>query len=320
MKTVHNPLISVIVPCYKTESYLPRCIESILENTYKNIELILIDDGSPDKCGEICDKYANLDKRILVIHQDNQGQSVARNNGVKISSGMYICFVDSDDYVDKQYVEYLYYLLEKYNAKMSIAATILPAVEEKFYDRDDAIYEAAKGTTFGVSPWSKLYEKEIVKRIPYPEGKHHEDLAVCVKMIYEAGGVAYGPNKQYHYERRCDSITKEKIYEKHLLDGFWAASEELTFVEKKCPNARDAAIYRILDMAITFMPRIFISDRSKRREYFDIMQDNIFFALSYVSNNKANSFSKKELLLLYSASNYYLWIVICKLLFIMHKL
>lgn len=94
------PLVSVIIPVYKTERYLHRCIDSLVNQDYKNIEIILIDDGSPDHCGNICDEYAKKDKRIRVIHQENQGISVARNAGIKKSCGEYICFVDSDDYVD----------------------------------------------------------------------------------------------------------------------------------------------------------------------------------------------------------------------------
>ena len=108
-----NELISIVVPIYNVEKYLEKCVESILRQTYKNIEIILVDDGSPDLCGEICENYKKIDKRITVIHKKNGGLSDARNYGIKHSNGKYITFIDSDDYVERDYIEYLYNLIKK---------------------------------------------------------------------------------------------------------------------------------------------------------------------------------------------------------------
>ena len=113
-----KPLISVILPIYNVAQFLPRCIESVCRQTYDNLEIILVDDGSPDECGDICDKYAEKDNRIVVVHKQNGGLSDARNKGAEIANGEYITFIDSDDYVTDTYVEYLYSLIEKYHTRM----------------------------------------------------------------------------------------------------------------------------------------------------------------------------------------------------------
>lgn len=115
-----DPLISIIVPVYKVEAYLKKCVDSILAQTYQKYELILVDDGSPDRCGEICDQYARDCAAVRVIHQANQGQAAARNNGVKSSTGELITFIDSDDYVEPDYLEYLLGLLRRYNADIAV--------------------------------------------------------------------------------------------------------------------------------------------------------------------------------------------------------
>ena len=113
-------LITIVVPVYKVEKYIDRCVTSILNQTYKNLQIILVDDGSPDNCGKICDEYAKKDNRIEVIHKENGGLSDARNAGINIAKGKYIAFVDSDDYVSNDYIEYMYKILKKENAKISI--------------------------------------------------------------------------------------------------------------------------------------------------------------------------------------------------------
>ena len=113
------PLISIIVPIYKVEQYLPRCVDSLINQTYQNLEIILVDDGSPDRCGEICDEYAKRDQRIKVIHKQNAGVAEARITGFETSIGEYIAFVDSDDYVDSEYIRHLFCNMKKYNVAMS---------------------------------------------------------------------------------------------------------------------------------------------------------------------------------------------------------
>ena len=119
-----DDLISIIIPVYRVEKYLEECLNSVINQTYANLEIILIDDGSPDRCGQICDEYAKKDERIEVIHQENQGVSNARNHGIEMAKGKYITFIDSDDYLEQDYIKYLYDEITKFNADISICGTI----------------------------------------------------------------------------------------------------------------------------------------------------------------------------------------------------
>ncbi|MBR2996963.1 glycosyltransferase [Candidatus Saccharibacteria bacterium] len=234
MKT---PLISIIVPVYNVELYLPKCLNSIKSQTYSNLEIILIDDGSADNSGKLCDNFATNNSHIKVIHQKNQGLSVARNAGLKVATGDFVTFVDSDDTVSPEYVEYLYKLIDKYHAQLAIAAT-----EEIFPDghtiNRGAGYRAAVYTTaecldhmlaedgFNVTAWSKLYARELFKGIKFPVGALHEDLATTYQTILKCDSVAYGPEPKYQYYQRPDSIANSKFSDKKLAI--------ITFTDQMC--------------------------------------------------------------------------------------
>lgn len=214
------PLVSVIVPVYKTERYLHRCIDSLVNQDYKNIEIILIDDGSPDHCGNICDEYAKKDKRIRVIHQENQGISAARNAGIKKSCGEYICFVDSDDYVD-----------------IHLLSTVIPQMIEK--NADAAIFNAQivhgniHGEILGWNirsgeiqndqikqyllqgydsyVWRKIYKRNIWDNIIFPVGKKYEDLYIITDLVQNIDNIIAIPRILYYYEREeHGSITQDR--------------------------------------------------------------------------------------------------------------
>lgn len=214
------PLVSVIIPVYKTERYLHRCIDSLVNQDYKNIEIILIDDGSPDHCGNICDEYAKKDKRIRVIHQENQGISAARNAGIKKSCGEYICFVDSDDYVD-----------------IHLLSTVIPQMIEK--NADAAIFNAQivhgniHGEILGWNirsreiqndqikqyllqgydsyVWRKIYKRNIWDNIIFPVGKKYEDLYIIAYLIKNINNIIAIPKTLYYYECEYhESITQNR--------------------------------------------------------------------------------------------------------------
>ena len=171
-------LISVIVPVYKVEEYIKTCVNSIRRQTYHNIEIILIDDGSPDECGVICDQYANLDKRIRVIHKKNGGLSDARNAGMNIANGEYISFIDADDYVSEYYIETLYKILKDNDADMSICGCNI------VYDDNGCLVRSESNKTevcsqeecirrslsihLRQSAWGKLYPVELLRNIRFP--------------------------------------------------------------------------------------------------------------------------------------------------------
>ena len=187
-------LISVIVPIYNVEKYLDRCIKSIINQSYTNLEIILVNDGSTDKCGEICDKWKEKDKRIKVIHKENGGLSDARNAGIEIAKGEYLSFIDSDDYVHKDFIKVLFF-----NECIKYSRGIL--------EKKESIYCVA---------WNKLYKKEIFKHIRYPKGKLHEDVAVINKILYYSNKIAITDLRLYFYYNNPNSIMRSTFSIKRL--------------------------------------------------------------------------------------------------------
>jgi len=233
---MQNPLVSIIVPIYKVEPYLRRCLDSIVNQTYTNLEIILVDDGSPDGCPQICDEYAARDKRIVVIHKGNGGLSDARNAGLDICKGEYISFVDSDDWVDETYIETLLDLSIKENADISIGnhsfayengsiKTI--SFESKSYLKSEAIKKIILHQTlpWGAS-WGKIYKRNIFFKYNFPIGKFHEDDYTSYKFIYEANKIACIDKTLYNYFQRNDSISKNDT----TYDFTEVRKEQLTFL------------------------------------------------------------------------------------------
>lgn len=216
-----KPLVSVIVPCYNVEQYLPKCVDSILCQTYQNLEIWLVDDGSPDNSGQICDDYAKKDNRIKVIHKPNGGLSDARNVAIDQATGEWITFVDSDDYIADDYVDTLYRMVEKYDCEVAVAwhttfkeggepvmLTIKP-VEEKMkplYAVEQMFYQEK----FDNSAWGKLYHRKLFSTgIRYPKGLIYEDMATTYLLMLESNGVAFTNRVIYNYLLRASSIEGE---------------------------------------------------------------------------------------------------------------
>lgn len=212
---MESSLITIIVPVYNVEEYLVRCIESIVNQTYKNLEIILVDDGSVDKSGLICDDYASRDTRIVVIHKENSGQSAARNQALEIANGQYIAFVDSDDYVTDDYIEYMYSLLMKSSADVVMCGlkkvyTIEEVLDEypeciTEYDAREALENLLYQRQIIPSPCCKLYKRELFKEIRYPEGMYYEDLAVIYRILDLCNKVVVSKKQKYFYFQRKNS-------------------------------------------------------------------------------------------------------------------
>lgn len=219
--------ISVIVPVYKVEPYLCRCIDSILVQTHRNFELILVDDGSPDNCGTICDEYAERDSRIVVIHQENGGLSAARNAGIDWvftnSDSQWLTFVDSDDCIRPQMLDHLYQAVSDSGALLSISKphffSDCPTVENTTFDNVE--FQNMSGreickllyTTWNidyVTVWGKLYHRDLFLQARFPIGKIHEDQNLIPRIVYSSNQVALVSNRYYCYlQCRSDSITYE---------------------------------------------------------------------------------------------------------------
>ena len=240
-----KPIISVIVPIYKVEKYIEKCINSIINQTYKNLEIILVDDGSPDNCPKICDEFAKKDKRIRVIHKENGGLSDARNAGLDIMTGDFVCFIDSDDWVESTYVEDM--LTAQQNTDADIVACGVFLIEEntnnkkiflqskknKLLKNNIFKYYYSKKNKIFCSAWNKLYKKEIFNEIRYPKGRIYEDSAIILKILGKCERVIVISNLLYNYLKRNESITGTNFDLKKLNSLFLNYEENLKYIEGK---------------------------------------------------------------------------------------
>lgn len=219
-----NDLISIIVPVYKVEKYLDKCINSLVSQTYKNLEIILVDDGSPDNCPQICDEWAKKDNRVKVIHKENGGQGSARNSALDILSGNYICFVDSDDWVDENYIELLYSSMVEFNADISICGLkeifentkkvkIHTVVSDtKFIDANNLFQNAyTNQNTYCLGPCNKLYKSFIFKDLRFPKIRMYEDSAIYLNIFQKAQKIVLIPNAPYNYLIRKSSTMHNEL-------------------------------------------------------------------------------------------------------------
>lgn len=236
-------MISVVVPVYNVSAYLKQCIDSLVAQTYKNIEIILINDGSTDNSGEICDEYASNFSNISVFHKENGGLSDARNKGIEIARGDFISFIDSDDYVSKYFYEYLMHAATEYKSDIIICGIkdIDEFQNEFFYENDLAkerivLYNkpTALNGLYGeynrdfTVAWNKLYRSTLFKEIRYPKGFIHEDMFVAAQLLSMADKVSYIPTQLYYYRQRGNSIMGTN-YKKERLHSVLALEQRLEF-------------------------------------------------------------------------------------------
>ncbi|AGK95887.1 glycosyltransferase family 2 protein [Clostridium pasteurianum] len=237
--------ISIIVPIYNVEKYLEKCLDSILGQAFKDFELILVDDGSPDNCGSICDRYLKLDSRIKVIHKENGGLSSARNAGLDIAVGEYIGFVDSDDWVDANMYTRLYSIAKETDADI-VQCRFKKSYDEKInniktntnkFELIDKFKALNNLIAYGemhvqmVVAWNKLYRKSLFNEIRFPNGKIHEDEFTTYKLLYKSNKVALTENELYYYRQTSNSIMNAK-FNKKRLDYLEALEETLSFFKK----------------------------------------------------------------------------------------
>ena len=235
-------LISVIIPIYKVEPYLDRCIRSIVEQTYTNIEVILVDDGSPDNCPAICDTWAEKDSRIRVIHKENGGLSDARNAGMAVATGDLISFIDSDDWIAPDFLEVLYRTMTETGAQIAEcgvslvdeAGTVLrlrPAAPLAEMDKIEALRRLVREDGIYQTVWNKLYRREVVEGIPFEKGKYHEDDFWTYRVFERIEKLAVVDMQLYHYLQRGGSIIGAG-YTVRRLDGLEARVNRMRDLQK----------------------------------------------------------------------------------------
>ena len=214
-------LISIIVPVFNVEVYLPKCLDSILNQTYENLEIIVVNDGSTDNSPQICEEYANKDSRINVLHKKNGGLSSARNAGLDVANGEYIGFVDSDDFVEKNMYEEMINTLKKYSANLVICSyfsdvEIKYPCEKSMLATVDVVFRLYLKNKIQAYAWNKLYAKEIFSEIRYTNGILFEDMDILLPVLEKAKKIALLNDKLYHYIQRKASITNSNFNPKQI--------------------------------------------------------------------------------------------------------
>lgn len=242
-------LISIIIPVYKVEKYLEKCIQSVINQTYENLQIILVDDGSPDNCGKICDEYAKKDHRIEVIHKSNGGLSDARNKGLEIAKGEYIGFVDSDDYIESDMYEVLYNLLKQYNIDVSICNFYTVSQGKiaiknadngiKEYNRIEILKEILLDNNIQSYAWNKLYKKELFNEIKYPVGKKYEDIGTTFYLLEKCNKVVVTGKPEYYYINRQGSIVNN-VTESTITDYIELIMQRYDYIEE---NIKELSSY-----------------------------------------------------------------------------
>ena len=242
-----EPKISVIVPVYKVEAYLRKCLDSIVNQTYRNLQIILVDDGSPDDCGKICDEYAAEDNRVEVVHQENGGLSAARNAGLALVTGDYIGFVDSDDWIEPDMYEYLLENALKYQADIAVCGRVERYVDKEVFRgfseievlaREPALKYLLQNDLLQNYAWDKLYKRELFQDICFPSGKTFEDVAVMHKLFIKAERVVCLPEAKYNYLLRFNSIL-DNISLSNRINYYLASKERYDEMAADWPQFAD---------------------------------------------------------------------------------
>jgi glycosyltransferase involved in cell wall biosynthesis len=227
---VSKPLISVIIPVYNVESYLCKCLDSVLNQTYKNLEIILVDDGSKDKSGEICDEYALGDKRIVVIHQENAGLGMARNAGLNICKGEYLTFVDSDDYIDTEMIQDLFENLCRYDADFASCYSKTVNLLVNIYIKDfefnqQVIYEDREQLLLDLyrfriphEAWGKLFKRKLFVEARFDKYKMSEDILIWLNLYSQVQRAIFLHTRQYYYVVRAESLMSFEKFNTNVFD------------------------------------------------------------------------------------------------------
>ncbi len=286
------PLISIIVPVFNVEKYLPECLDSILNQTYSHLEIILIDDGSTDTSGQICDEYAAKDERVRVLHKSNEGLSAARNSGLDIAVGEYFCFVDSDDYVSRELCDRVMKAFTDNDAQIiSFGCKLVDdggkiigsteSIHNTVLNREDALRELVTGNINNYY-WNKVYKRHIFDDIRCPAGRAWEDLATMYKLFLKADSIYTLSEELYFYRQREGSISSV-ITESALVDIFSAKLNRYEHLKCIYP---DIAQLCFMDLAKEALK---LYDRSLWKE---IDRDWITRATGFLTNNKEKILSQ----------------------------
>lgn len=260
MGTNDKPLISVIIPIYKAEKYIEKCVRCVMSQTYQNLEIILVDDGSPDESGAICETLAKEDARIRVIHKENGGAATARNAGLDIMTGEYIAFVDADDYMEANYIESLYCILSEHQAQVAICGfkTIdeggnVVAIDNlhrkeiteeavsaiQVFSGNDIILQDLQGHWEHVAPWGKLYQADLFEGVRYPKWPAYEDEPVFIRVFDKVEKAVASKEKLYYYVQHAGSLMNTAYSEKQRSTTLMMWRERIAYYSDGEPKHKE---------------------------------------------------------------------------------
>ena len=274
-----KPLISVIIPVYNVEPYLKKCLDSVINQSYKKIDIVIIDDGSTDGSNVIIDKYAEKDKRISIIREKNRGISYARNAGLKNAKGSLITYIDPDDSVVNNYIEVLYSAIANNNSDVAIAGHVTRYPKRDYVhvcDKDMTISgkEACNRLLYDngidTSLWAKIFKTSEAIKHPFPNGQIFEDTAITGKLLADAKKISIIAKPIYYYNRRKKSITTT-IFSEKKLDLIKSTEEVTNYILKKYPELQNAALRRIL-----FSNLATLSQLSESRKGNETVKNELF--------------------------------------------
>lgn len=310
-----NDLISVIIPVYNVERYLKKCVDSVLKQDYTNIEIILVDDGSTDSSGNICDEYSNkYPNKVKVIHKKNGGLSDARNYGIKKSSGKYLIFVDSDDWIEENTISYSYKEIIENNAQIAVYGISIdqegekPKIrvpsEKRIISSKLAIIYLNSFRGIDVSACNKMFCREIFNNIEFPVGKLCEDYYIMYKLFENAKQIILIPEVFYHYYQRPNSIVRNSSLN---MDYLYAAEEEMKYLSKYHKDIEFAGITGYVFANITLYHIKYI--RNMKTEKKELLKQIKKYNKS-VLNNKYLPIARKiqYIIFIYFNNVYNLWL------------
>ena len=269
-----DKLISIIVPVYNVEKYLGKCIESLINQTYKNIEIILVNDGSKDMSGKICDEYVEKDSRIIVVHKENAGVAAARNDALDIAKGDFITFVDSDDFINEKYCDVLLNATLKNRAEIAICQ-IYQFIEneeidytlceyiENVYNSEETIYNLLKIGRFYECMGGKLFSRRLFESVRFPIGRLYEDASILHELYFNANATVVTNQKYYYYLRQRVGSTMSSYNSRKQKDNFLLVNDRYLYLKDKMPEKKDLIIAGHIGDILVLLQRSFADNNSE---------------------------------------------------------
>lgn len=293
-------IVSIIIPAYNVENDLNNCISSIASQTYQSLEIILIDDGSTDSTGELCDLWAQVDCRVQVVHQKNRGMSVARNVGTHLAHGGFIAYIDADDRVGPRYIECLIDALKSSDVLISATGfvrysnkapkTIYDLVSVQKLSSEDAILSALNDQEVGFFAWGKLFDASLKPVLVFPEGRAYEDQAIMYKVFDYAKTIAYESACDYYYQIRPDSVSNRT--RTNIVDSYQAFEEMLTYCKEKYPSLLGVVESRMLAACAEAYSTLMCANMRSQDDYYCLLK-------GYGPKAKNNKYLKKSIKAVY---------------------